>query len=92
MSKTRRRYVAYPDTHDSRIAAGYATLASIYGRQTALLEDPMTRACGAPVGDFMEDFARQEVKTANQIFRRAKEVGDGAAVSFALALLESYLP
>lgn len=80
----------FPMTNDLRIAALYAELARIERSRVSLCEDPMSE--GAPIEDFMEGYDRKERAVLAKLDRRAREVGDTAALEFCSGAAERWMP
>lgn len=80
----------YPVTSDMQIACGYAKLARLERRRNNLCNDPMSESY--PIGDFMEDFDREERQILADILYRARTIGDEAAKEFCNVAFEKWMP
>ena len=80
----------YPVTHSPRVAACYVALAQIDQNWAVLCDDPMSLY--APTADFRRDYEKVEISVLKSLLAAGREDKDEAAVRFALAAYESYLP
>ncbi len=82
----------FPLTRSTTIAARFAELARRERSRQMMVEDPMTEAIGAPVGEFFEEWDRLDRHTLCDIAEEAERLGEREVLAFARNSLERWMP